>query len=360
MDLHQNEIIVTMISVGSPPQTAQQHNEKKPPKVPPRTKKRLQTKECETVITTTTTTTTTTSTTLVDEQAEATCPEIPSRTKEPVIPPPIPSAVKPNKRAVLQTRQLLESEFLKASNPQREVLVAATKTGKDKRPEARQRQPAMLIRPNQDPAKIVDRREFEASENSAPRSDKGRKGPTFLVLPNSKALSPIPHHHRGMFPGRNAQVPLLTRVIFPRPPNTHPHAVAPTGPPVSYGKWLEKSGNGDPEINTRILRRIFGGHQMPFKSAKSSHNNIGQAGSSYKNLVPPGHKNPMGQLFSSKSKLVVSRSGSLSSQCSTSSDSGNEGQPKSVLKKSRRNKGMEKPKKSVTFNAMTTVQVMEE
>lgn len=345
-----------MISV----ETRQHHQEtttfdKKPPKVPPRTKKRLQNKESDSE-------SCNTASSLEDEPEEP-CPALPSRTKEPVIPPPIPSAVKPNKRAVLQTRQLLESEFLKSggnSNPEREVLVAATKNGKEKRPEARQRQPAMLLRPNQDPAKIIIRHEYEGSENSAPlRSEKGRKGPTFLVLPGSKTLSPLSHHHqsRGMFPNRSGQAPMLTRMVFPRPPNGH-HLVQANGPPVTYGKWLEKSGTGDPEINTRILRRIFGGHQMPFKSPKSS-NIASQAGSSYKNLVPPGFKTPVGQSFS-KSKLVVSRSGSLSSQCSTSSDSGNESQPKSVLKKSRRNKGIEKPKKSVTFNAMTTVQVMEE
>lgn len=227
---------------------------------------------------------------------------------------------------------------------QREVLVAASKSGRERPVEKRQREPAKLLAP------ITGKKETRSDNHSTAISRLAEypisERYTRFDYPNHTTE----RHSREIFDytsaeKRNNRNNLLRR---PQPVILIPHGVLTDKrgsnllcAPLSYGVWMQKE-------HPKGLRVV-----APVSKPKDKLKSILASATSPK-----------------ARSSSVARSGSLTSQGSSGSESGNETFPKSVLKKQKRVNASNslnpktthklESKKNVTFNAFATVQLMEE
>lgn len=253
------------------------------------------------------------------------------------------------------------------SGSQREVLVAASKTGRDRPIERRQREPAKLLTAPPVPKRGEDSEDDDDTGpvivRIKPRSPKISEPPNIKKSEKSKGAA--------IFNFRKNRSPM---VLIPR---GHPlldsrnlthmwGGVYPT----AYAMWLQSYDNSD-NPGSGLLRPIFGSSVDLRPYGVSASHSRGQqrsradtTGPRSKSPKPPKNSSTSVASSAKPRSSSVTRSGSLTSHGSTSSDSGNETFPKSVLKKQKRNssKNADRPeqKKNVTFNAFATVQLMEE
>lgn len=254
-----------------------------------------------------------------------------------------------------------------STGSQREVLVAASKTGRDRPIERRQREPAKLLTAPPLPKKTED------------SEDDDDTGPVIVRIKSRNPKISDPPNVKKNEKSKGA-------AIFNFRKNRSPMVLIPRGHPLldsrnlthmwggvyptAYAMWLQSYENGD-SPGSGLLRPIFGSSVDLRPYGVSASHSRGQQ-RSRADTAAPRSKSPKPSKNSSTSvassakprSSSVTRSGSLTSHGSTSSDSGNETFPKSVLKKQKRNssKNADRPeqKKNVTFNAFATVQLMEE
>lgn len=267
----------------------------------------------------------------VPKKLDTSAPEIPPRMKKKG--PALPEKP-PHIRAKFTSSQ---KEPLHSRNPNpesREVLVAASKAGRERTVDKRQREPAMLLKPTSD---------SPAKGNRLQTDECLIKKEVAIVCPKNYSLLwasddtvPLKHGDASAKKIQPLQQPVL---LIPR------NLLTSWGPsPISYALWMQRDAGR-------------GAAKQQLRQCKSDTSGTSSA------RVRSGS---------------VTRSDSLTSQGSSSSDSGVETFPKSALKKHRRsnvqlsnkdsghpgrgiipNRKME-PKKNVTFNAFATVQLMEE
>ncbi|XP_076337000.1 uncharacterized protein LOC143239611 [Tachypleus tridentatus] len=274
-------------------------------------------------------------------------------------------------------------------NPNREVLVAATRSGRDcnKSVSTRQREPAKLL-----PSRF--NQNFQASKISRGMSPhRPSSGVSLGTLVKNllggenvskdlrtEEIRPIENHLNrqksrssleisSTYTGHEDEFYPLTNDKFPREPlrydnDNYDEAESLA---VTYTKWIASAGSGDPQIHSGLLRKIFGkkpingisGSRTPESSGISCSSSRPELLDNSHILLKPLKSNKSKNLGLKFQPLHVTRSGSLTSE---ESDSGPETKPKSALKKPKTTSFdcPHESKKNVTFNTMTTVQVMEE
>ncbi|XP_076363129.1 uncharacterized protein LOC143253324 [Tachypleus tridentatus] len=253
----------------------------------------------------------------------------------------------------------------------REVLVAVSRSCRDRKPvSTRQREPAKLLasRPEETPW------ESKISRGTSPHRPAG--GASLGTLVKNLLGADSSNHSRteGVKSFENHYNRQRSRSTVPSTPGwsaAEDYCVLEKSwkdgdnnrkssdvLAVPYTKWITEAGSGDPQINSGLLRKVFG--NKPTNGSKNLTSNEIPSPVSHLDLLEGFHTFSK-SLNPNKSKFVGFQSQPSGSLTSDESDSGTETKPKSVLKKpSSSVDGLHESKKNVTFNTMTTVQVMEE
>ncbi|XP_022255326.1 uncharacterized protein LOC111088741 isoform X2 [Limulus polyphemus] len=326
-------------------------------------------------------------------------PKVPPRTRKKTPPPRPPRGV--TKQGISKSSQTAEK--LKTSNPptwvqeqtfndvrenkglievpaevedstknvNREVLVAVTRSSRDRKPiSTRQREPAKLLvsRPDE-----KQRESSRVSRGLSPHRSAGEVSLGRLVRnllgadtsnhSNPEAVKSIECHlnrqrNRSSLAIRDGY---LWHQESWRDGNSNNRIAVP------YTRWMNKAGSGDPQIHCGVLKKVFGNKSPNGVTDSKMYVSSEYPSSGSRLELLEGSPILLDQLKSKKFKNVgfqsrashLIRCGSLTSD---ESDNGLETKPKSVLKKPKSfsGDGSHESKKNVTFNTMTTVQVMEE
>lgn len=240
----------------------------------------------------------------------------------------------------------------KSPSTQREVLVAASKAGRERPVEKRQREPAKLLMPTSGSSKKDLVIPTIHLDESAPKKDQSvvpskgsirqedcMKKEIAIIAPKN----PLWVHDESVPIKKSDQKTTMVRKSRPiQPVLLIPRNLLTWGStPISYALWTQR------DVGRGVVKPVKQAQVRQSKSETSGTSAVRMRSGS------------------------VTRSGSLTSQGSSSSDSGGETFPKSVLKKQKRtstntttskgssNRRVEQ-KKNVTFNAFATVQLMEE